>query len=765
MNLRKTFTYSSLFLIPGAIFAGVSSQSQTPQQSEQSEVLRIEREVAAEAQADSLATYEMLDDLVIESQRPVVKSDGATMTYSIEDDASAKGQSLLDVLRKVPGVTVDGQDNILVRGKSDYKIYVNGREEPMLSQNAKDIFKSMPSEAVARIEVITDPGAQFDAEGTAGILNLVTDRKRKENGYSGNINAGVSATDYNVGGFITSRINKVTAQVNLVYSGNDGFERYQTNRRTLDYLNSGEQMKEYMKQKLGFNYLQGGYKLSWEPNKHNLFTTSFNITRMSASINNTRNTNALYAVDGSLLSQSSNIMSGKMGRNSYSADASYQHNFDDMGHLLVASYAFTFGDNDLRYRRNFDLMEGLISPWRLKDQNRNISRQHTAQIDYTNPFGTDSHKLDIGFKGIFRRNTALGWEKSALEPDAPLIFDPNMTTDMGQFQDILAGYVSYAFTSDKWNARAGVRYENTRMGIHSHDGRTEDFQIRLNDVVPNASVSYSFAPATNLRLAYSMRISRPTIEQVNPFVQGIGYNIQSGNPDLKSERLNKVSLTYSSFGRVLGGSIGVDYNHIANSIEDVVTLQGLYAYSTFKNTGDKQTVGFRGFLNWNIIRNMSFSVNGDVEYVNLKAPSLRYFSRGWKANLSGNWNWRLENVANFGAFGGWGSPTVTLQGRYFSWHYYGVSVGRDFLKDKSLNVTLNGMNFFTPRRSFKSVSTGKDMRTSMRSTNNNWRVGVSISWRFGSLREQVKSTAAEIGIDDSAAKSSGNGQGGSGIGI
>lgn len=762
MKTPNPVLFSFLLLAPGALMAQTLQQKSTSSKEEAIE-RNIERAVAAEAEADSLATYDMLDDLVIEAVRPMVTSDGATTTYSVEEDPAAKGQSLLDVLRRVPGVTVDGQDNIMVQGKSDFKIYVNGREEPMLSQNAKEIFKAMPASSVGRIEVITDPGAKFDAEGTAGILNLVTERKQRENGYSGNLFAGASTGDYNAGGFFTGRIGKVTASVNYTYAGNDGLERVQTTENTSDYLATGESLAERQKIKTRFGYMQGGYKLSWEPNDGNLFTTSFNFSMMSANIDKARQSSALFGRSGNLIWQSGRLVDATVGRDSYSADASYQHNFDNSGHLIVASYGFTFGDNDLRLGHDYDMQEGTAAPWRQRTHNVTLSRQHTAQVDYTNPFGTDKHKLEAGVKGIFRRNSAFGNEKSGATLDSPLLTNPEMDTDIMQFQDVLAAYASYNFTSERWNARAGVRYENTRMGIHFHDNRMDNFQTRLNDVVPNASVTYSFGPATNLRLAYSMRISRPTIEQVNPFEQEMGYRIQAGNPDLSSERLNKVSLTYTAFGRVIGGSIGVDYSHTANSIESVMSLDGLYTYYCYDNTGDKQTVGFHGFLNWNIIRNMTLSVNGDVEYRDFSAPSLGYYARGWNANLSGNWSWRLENVADFGIYGGWGSPSVNLQGRYYSWHYYGISIGRSFLKDKSLNISINASDFGDPIHTFKWTTHSDGLKVSGKSHNNNWKVGLSVSWSFGSLNENVKTTAADLDIDDRSA--GGSGQQGGGVGI
>lgn len=737
------------------------------QQTEPAEELRIQREIATEVEEDSLATYNMLDDLIIEAVRPVIVSDGAKTTYSVDEDPSSQGQTLIDVLRRVPGVTVDGQDNITIQGKSDFKIMVNGREEPMFSQNAKEIFKSMPANAVAKIEVITDPGAKFDAEGTAGILNLVTERRQQKNGYNGSLTASLSNSDYSAGGFLTGRLNKVTAQLNLNYSGNEGLNRFQRNNTETKYLTTGQTMTESMKQKADFSFFTGGYKLSWEPDAHNLFTSSFNFTLINANLKDAYMRNSLYDSDGSVLWETRQSVNADVRRHSYDFDFGYQHDFDDTGHLIVASYAFNFGDNKIDYTRRYDLTEGILLPPTLTDINSTLSRQHTVQIDYTNPFRSERHKLEAGVKGIFRHNSAFGSEKIANNIDSDWVDNPEAKSNIIQFQDILAAYATYSFTYNAWNAKAGLRYENTRMGIRFHDSPSNNFQTHLNDIVPNASVTYAFSPATNLRLAYSMRISRPTIEQVNPFEQILGYSGTKGNPDLTSERLNKFSLTYTSFGRVLGGSIGIDYSHTANAIEEITNNDGLYSIRTYQNSGDRQEVGFRGFLNWNIIRNMNLSLNGDLVWRDLKAPAYGYYRSGWGGNIAGNWGWRLENVANFGAFGGWGSRTLNLQGYWGSWYYYGISIGHDFLKDKSLNISMNAMSFIKPIHTFKSLTENHDVRITGHYRSNNLRIGLSLSWRFGTLQDRVKSTVAEIGLDDGT-KSPGGNQGhgnGGGIGI
>lgn len=129
---------------------------------------------------------------MVVADKPLVQSDGTKLSYNMEEDPSARGNTLLDALRKVPMVSIDGEDKIRINGQSNFKIYVNGKEDPSLSANYDKIFKAMPADAVVKVEVITEPGAKYDAEGTAGILNLITVSKNTTDGYSGSLSASMS---------------------------------------------------------------------------------------------------------------------------------------------------------------------------------------------------------------------------------------------------------------------------------------------------------------------------------------------------------------------------------------------------------------------------------------------------------------------------------------------------------------------------------------------------------------------------------------------
>ena len=215
--------------------------------------------------ADSISSlYDELDEFVITAKKDVVKSDGAKLTYDLEQDKTSKGQSVLDALRKVPMVSVDGQDNIRVKGDSNFKIYVNGKEDPMLTANASRVLKAMPAESVSKIEVITEPGARYDAEGTGGILNLVTERKQTKEGYTGSLSLNTGSQTDGASAYARVKYGNVTADANVNFAENLWQKQHsQNNTETTDI--SSDRMYRQLAQShtwVKFKYIGAGLNLS-----------------------------------------------------------------------------------------------------------------------------------------------------------------------------------------------------------------------------------------------------------------------------------------------------------------------------------------------------------------------------------------------------------------------------------------------------------------------------------------------------------------------
>ena len=328
---------------------------------------------------------EMLKGVEVVAQKPLVKAEIDKVTYSIEDDPDSKTNSTLEMLRKVPLVTVDGEDKIQVNGSSNFKIHVNGKPNTMMSNNPKEVLKSLPANSVKSIEVITEPGAKYDAEGIGGILNIITVSGSSMQGYTVSLNAGVNNQGYNAGAYGTVQVGKFTVTGNYSYNHNDSPGYTSSSNRedftsdTYKYLsqqNSG-------KSKGGFNF--GSMEGSYEIDSLNLVSFSMQMyggNYDSKSNSQTQMLNSLreHTYSYNTINRSSN-MYGSIG-----ANFDYQHSFKKKGEYLTFSYRYNgTPDNSEAYTEYKDICD---YPYELRNQhydNDARTDEHTFQLDYTNP--------------------------------------------------------------------------------------------------------------------------------------------------------------------------------------------------------------------------------------------------------------------------------------------------------------------------------------------------------------------------------------------
>ena len=688
-----------------------------------------------------------LSAVVVTAKKKLVQSDGATLTYNVEDDPEATINSAIEMLRKVPMVTVDADDNIKVKGDSNFKILINGKEDPMLSGDVKTILKSMPAATIKKIEVITEPGAKYDAEGTGGILNIVTTGKQSLDGYLANVSARIANNNFGGSFYGRGKIDKVTASANINYvkSIDEGYTI--TGNTILENLtdDTNRYQTSDIRMKNKFNYTGANLNISWEPDTLNLITIQGNVGRTGSRQISHENVNMktvemlpVWELNRDNNTKYQNLWAG--------ANASYQHTFKKTGHYLVASYIFGYGNSSSDQTTYTFNDNGFTDdyPWRLQQSIGNDYR-HTFQLDYVNPLSSTS-TIEAGLKGNWRRNSS---KNSPFYGDLESDMAVNETerVEVSQFQDIMAAYLSYTGNFGKWNARAGVRYEYTRMGLDYKIGDYPDFSSNLNDVVPNVAVSYKIQDASNLRLAYQMRIARPGISQLNPYMNTMEINrVSYGNPNLESEKSNSVSLTYSNYGGKVGGSLGVSYDRVDNMITEYSFIEENILNSTYANIGHRQVFSGNLNLQWSVIPMLNIGAFISGRYTGLKAdsPELKAKNHGWSGNFNMNADYTFPFKLRLSAYGGGGTGWINLQGKGGGYSYYGLSLSRSFLKNDMMTLTASASNFITPYRSFSNTSQSETFYSRSEYRFRQWSVNVGISFKFGSLKTDVRRTGAEI---------------------
>ena len=709
----------------------------------------------------ALPDYTDLDELVVVQKKKMVESDGAKLSYNVSDDPEASSSSIMEILRKVPGVTVDAEDNVKVNGQSSFKILMNGKEDPMLKGDLKTVLKSIPAASILKIEVISEPGAKYDAEGVGGILNIVTDKKTKLEGYSAQFGGWLRATQ--MGGYLNGRtkLGNVMLDANVSYNNGRVFSRKWYNDSERESLDGSENhlLLSNQEQASEWDYTGVTLNMSWEPNTNNLFTFQGNYGYNSWSPHGSM-TRAMYNPAGDVLWKTEQVFRNGGEYNGFSLSGSYQHNFKRDDNNLVISYLFT--DSPVKSLDEYDTTEreGLIdiTPYSAM-KSKTLYLSHIIQIDYLNQL-SEKHLFEAGAKGSINRSNNVS---STLEGDDRLsaVTLSDTEVDAAQTKDIYSLYSSYTGKFGSWSIKGGLRYEMTRMGMHYKVGEYEDFMTTLHDLVPNAAVSYNISDASAFRLAYQMRISRPDISQVNPYRNTLNLGtVTYGNPNLESQKMHTFSFGYTNYEGKLTGGAKLTYRYLANGITDIIFMKEGLMNTTYANSGVEHAAMLDLNANWNITSDLQWGVNASGSYSHFSSDSelLKARKAGWQVyastNLNYNMPWKVRMSVNGGVYTPWSD--IQSRGTHTN-YYYSLGFSRSFLPKDALTVQLSASNFLTPNQNYGWRQESESMRVLSRSRSSQWNVGVSVTFKIGGLKAQVKKTAAELEKEENGGGSQKNG--------
>ena len=701
----------------------------------------------------------VLKGVDVVAQKPLVQADVDKIAYSVADDPDSKSQTAIQMLRKVPLVTVDGNDNIQVNGSSSFKVYVNGKPNTMMSNNPKEVLKSLPASTIKSIEVITDPGAKYDAEGVGGIINIVTDNARME-GY--NLSVGVNGNNQGVDEYLygTVQFGRLTLSANYTNANQFNNEMKSDSHRE-DYTSDAMKFLDTYgasdsKNRYNYGYLEGSFEID-----------TLNMITFSANMFGTKNksdgfTNSfMRSADLAPAYSYRSLTDGESSYSSVGANANYQRSFKRKGEYLTVSYQFDNMNSGSDNYMNYDDIDNV--PFALQSQwldNTSKMQTHTMQVDYVNPIN-DMHYVDGGMKYIHRKNAS----DSKYYKDfgtGSFEYDKDLSDNYNQKHNILAFYADYQLKWKKLGFKTGVRYEHTFEEVEYAYKPERNFNTGFDDVVPSAALTYKVGAAQTVKVNYNMRINRPTIWFLNPFRDTSTPNMVSyGNPDLETEKSHSVALSFNTFSQKFNMNADVRYMFVNNGIESYSFIQDGVLNRTYSNIGKLRRVGLSLWMSYSPFANTRISVNARTSYVDFKKTALTAGNNGWNGNFYGNVQQTLPWALELSIYGGYGLPSISVQGKNSSYSYYGINLSRGFLKDKRLNVTLFGNNIFNKYQNWGYSNNTSTFRMESNSHYPTRRYGISISWRFGELKAQVKKTARSIENDDT--KSGGN-SGGSGNG-
>ena len=688
---------------------------------------------------------EMLKEVEIVAQKPLVKMKVDKMTYNVAQDEDSKSSTVLDMLRKVPMVTVDGQDNITVNGSSSFKVYVDGLPNVMFSSNPSMVFKSMPASAVKSIEVITNPGAKYDAEGAAGVLNIVMNKQNTQaaqsmNGYNGTVRASAGTKQLGASVFLNGQQGKLSYSANVMTSynkpGNTTTEMEQIQDNGVSQiLTSDNDMKT--------PFTMGSLSLGYQIDDMSALNLTAQVNSMNTKTTGTTYTTMGGAAYGSGFSYGSTT-DMKMSRTSFSGSIDYQRFFNKQHtHSLGFTYQLNYSPATTETTNNFLHTSSYIDLTNRYSENKDKTTNHIFQLDYSLPIGI-GQTLNLGSK--LQLHDATSDSKYYLKD----VYDPSTSSEYEYKNTILAGYGEYVGNWEKFGVKAGLRYEYTWQDVKYQLGNGQDFNTGYGSLVPTASMQYNLGVGSNIGLTYNMRISRPGISYLNPYVDKSNpIALFYGNPDLDVEKAHNISLVYNAFTQKLMVNLNLHHNFVDNAISQYSFYDdNNLLNTTYGNVVKSHQTGLSGYVSYLLTKNTRIFFNGAVNYIDLRSTALDQKNSGWTANVMGGVQQTLPWDLKLSAFVISSTKSYTLQGWSSGFNLITASLSKSLLKNK-LNLSISGLMGLNKggNLSIETYSRGKDFSSRNTVKVPIYGVTFTVSYTFGNAKMAQKQHQSRVQND------------------
>ncbi|HYG02769.1 MAG TPA: TonB-dependent receptor [Chryseosolibacter sp.] len=682
-------------------------------------------------------TQHVLDEITIEGQKAVIEERVDRTVYNAENDQTAKGGDATDVLKRAPMLSVDLDGNVSLRGNQNIMVLINNKPSSIMAGNVADALKQIPADQIKSVEVITSPSAKYDAEGSAGIINIITKKNTLE-GATLNVDAGIGLRGSNLGLNGNFRRGKMGFSLGGWGRANYNVQGNFTNERTIgdatitqsaDTRNQG---------------LFGHYNFGWDYDidKKNALAASvrFGVRNFSRWQDGLTSQNFF---DGDLVNESIADVVSDDRSNNVDANLTYTHYYDKPQREFSLQGLFSRNNGNSEFESIYkSVMSPDPLPANLLNVNDSYNQEVTVQADYVTPI-QDNQMLEFGAKNIMRKVESDFQLFTSVDGAYEPVVASDLTNNLDYDQNVMAGYLSYTYsTKNGYSLKAGSRYEYTTISAYTKTQSEDEFKIpSYGLLVPSVNVSKKLSNGNTLKASYNKRIQRPSIRFLNPNIQPQNdLNITQGNPLLSPEYTNNYELSYSTLikGTMLNISTFVRTTSDAiQSVRDIITYEDReVTRTTYANIGRENAYGASIFANVNIGK---LSLNGgtDVYYASLdnnsNDPLLHAANEGWVASGRVFGNYNLNKGWGLQFFSFYRGRQVQLQGSQDGFYMYSLAVKKEF-NEKRGSIGLGFENFL--QSSIKMKSRLETPHLSQMSVNEmfNSSIRLNVSYRIGKMK-------------------------------
>ena len=687
-----------------------------------------------------------LKTVTITGSRQLVEQQPGMLIYNAEKDISNNGGTAADVLRKAPILNVDAAGNVTMRGNSNLRILINGKYSGQMARSPGDALNMMPAGSIKSVEVITSPSARYDAEGAAGVINIITKKGQKS----------VSGTLELVGGNLEQAINPRLSINRDKWNINSTLHIHRFRDKELTSLDrtsfgNGEQTGRLLQETTSDNtnpHSSGDVQIEFTPDSLNLFNFSVN-GWLGRWPENSEQLNRLYSPTGALLDEYRQNSTTTAPSKGFDLNLGYTRKFKKPGEELYLMAQHNRSTDDFNYN-SLQINLEQIPVYRELNNNRTENNEWTFQADYILPLAeSGKHALESGLKAILRSGgTRYDVEESnSSQPDITVPV-PSRSDIFDFSQNVLAAYSQIKLKwNSGWAVHAGARVEGTFLeGKQRNVGAT--FKNDFWNFVPSATLFKKLNANNNLTLSYTKRISRPSLWDLNPNTNSQDpNNISVGNPDLRPEEVNQAEFTYalqtdkdlflnfSLFGRKTNNSI----ENIARVIDNGAVV------STMQNLASNSQYGINFSTSFAVLPSWKVNSNANMRHAQFRSGALNISNEGMAWGINVNSSWKLQNNYSVQFYGDYDAKSITLQGYESSWFYYSFSAKKE-IPSKKLTISLTTVSPFGSYLSRNEIVRSTNFDSTFRNRRLMRSVRLSLNWEFGGLIKN--SNSRKISNDD-----------------
>ncbi len=686
-----------------------------------------------------------LQGVVVIAQQKLVENKIDKIIFNAEKDITSQSGVATDVLKKVPQVSVDVDGNVQLAGSGGVRFLINGKPSTAFGSNINDVLQSIPANQIKSIEVITNPGAKYDAQGMGGIINIIL-KANNAKGYNGNVSLNAGTRMEN--GSLNVNMRNNNFGVNAFFSGNARLRS--TTPSVSDRLTNEGTTTTLLHQEGAGNFIRHGIQrgggFDWTIKKRTSITGNISFNNFGFSSNGYTD-QSLFTDKNSnqapLLTLLNN--SQRYTFNNTDAGLNYKRNFAKEDQELNVGFNYsTEKEKGYANSDQFQLPQDSLF-YGAHSYNPGKTTELNVNIDYAQPIKKDVI-LGFGTKGVFTDIKSISDVLQYQPVSQEYLPSSSLSNNLEYKQKVYAAYAELSFpVSTLFNAKLGGRYERTEINSYYSNAQVQAKVPGYNTFVPSIYFSRKIGENQTVKLSYSKRIERPGYDDLNPFVNTSDpKNLNTGNSNLKPELGYRYELGYNrDFGKIGSVMVNLFYRINKNDIQPYIVFYPTYvvgnitftnvAVSTRQNIGEEQNLGINLF--GDLHPNTKLNIRSNVflfrrHTINTLDAGYNYNSFNYRFNINTSYQFTGNLVAEF--FGNFNSARNEAQGRYPSFTTYSFAIRRQFLKKKA-SIALNANNFFNNYVTQKTNLFGPSFTVVSQRQIPFRSISLNIAWKFGKL--------------------------------